>query len=149
MTENKTIPQIYIAGPYRASTRNGIETNIDLAEEVSADIVRLGCMPVTPHSLTRNQDVADASHDDVFWLDATLELMRRCDAVMLVPGWQDSAGTRGEVTEAKRLGIKVFEEEKDLVQYVRGPGFRTQTQIRNDLARHVRELEDRIRSMVS
>jgi hypothetical protein len=41
-------------------------------------------------------------------LAGTLELMRRCDAVILVHNWRDSAGSRAEVDEAKRLGIPVF-----------------------------------------
>ena len=46
--------------------------------------------------------------DDQFWLDGTLELMRRCDAVVLVDGWQHSSGARGEIEEARKLGIKVY-----------------------------------------
>lgn len=43
-----------------------------------------------------------------FWYEATLEALRRCDAVILVPGWEESKGTVAEVAEAVRLGIPVF-----------------------------------------
>jgi hypothetical protein len=45
--------------------------------------------------------------DEVF-LEGTMELLRRCDAVVLVPNWRDSAGAQAEVAEAERLGLPVF-----------------------------------------
>ena len=34
--------------------------------------------------------------------------MRLCDAVLVLPGYQKSSGTLGEIEEAKRLGIPGF-----------------------------------------
>jgi hypothetical protein len=34
--------------------------------------------------------------------------MRRCDLVVVVPGWETSGGTLKEIAEAERLGIPVF-----------------------------------------
>ena len=31
-----------------------------------------------------------------------------CDAVLLVPGWENSSGTRAELARAKELDIPVF-----------------------------------------
>jgi hypothetical protein len=51
--------------------------------------------------------LSGAAPDEV-WLEGDLELMRRCDAVLLVPGWKQSSGTVAEVTEARRMGLPVF-----------------------------------------
>lgn len=37
-----------------------------------------------------------------------LELVASCDAVLLLPGWEDSAGAAVEVALAKALGLKLF-----------------------------------------
>lgn len=43
-----------------------------------------------------------------FWLEATLDELRTCDAVVVVPGYQTSSGTLAEIDEAKKLGLPVF-----------------------------------------
>ena len=96
---------IYIAGKYRGPTPWAIEQNIRAAEDMAARVIQLGMMPLCPHANTRHME---GLADDQFFLDGTMELLRRCDAVVLVPNWRDSAGARGEVTEAQRLGMPVF-----------------------------------------
>lgn len=102
-------PLLYLAGPYRAETREGVELHIQQARAVGLQVARKGWCPVIPHTMLAHLDAAAPSIADQFWLDATLELMRRCDAVLLLPGWTQSAGTRAEVAEAQRLGLPVFD----------------------------------------
>lgn len=68
---------------------------------------------VIPHSNTGHLDDS-CSLSEQYWLDATMELMRRCDAVVLCPGWQHSSGTLAEIAEAQRLGITVFYTDSEL-----------------------------------
>lgn len=51
---------------------------------------------------------------DQDFIDGTMELMRRCDAVIVLSGWQDSKGTLGEIKEATRIGMPVFYSFPDL-----------------------------------
>lgn len=96
---------VYCAGPFRAATDEQREANIRRAEEMGLEVAKLGASPVIPHANTRHLH----SHvPEAFMLEATLELMRRCDAVILCEGWQESAGTRDEVCEAHWLGLPVF-----------------------------------------
>ncbi len=97
---------VYVAGPYRAKTGWGIEENIQAARRIGAEVARQGAFPVVPHANTAHYD---GINDDRFWLDGTLAMLRKCDAVVLCDGWQRSSGTRGELDEAKRLGLPVFE----------------------------------------
>jgi nucleoside 2-deoxyribosyltransferase len=96
---------IYIAGKYRGPTPWAVEQNIRAAEEVAARVIRAGMMPLCPHKNTAHME---GLADDQFFLDGTLELMRRCDAVLLVPNWHQSEGARAEIVEAERLGLPVF-----------------------------------------
>lgn len=120
---------IYIAGKYRGPNAWAIEQNIRAAEDVAAKVWAAGMVALCPHANSRHMD--GVTTDEVF-LAGTLELMRRCDAVLLVPNWQDSAGARAEVEEAERLKIPVFgrhrmvdanfteQSFKDLLRWVLG-----------------------------
>lgn len=96
---------IYIAGKYRGKTPWEVEQNIRAAEEVAARVWAMGLVALCPHANSRHME--GVASDDHF-LAGTLELMRRCDAVVLVPNWRDSAGARAEVAEAERLGLPIF-----------------------------------------
>ena len=43
--------------------------------------------------------------------------MEVCDAVVLTPGWQKSAGTLAEIKYAEELGIPVFKSLQELIRY--------------------------------
>lgn len=95
---------VYIAGPYRDRTGWRVEQNIRRAEEVAYRVWGAGHVALCPHTNSRfpHSDVPD-SH----WLAGTMELMLRCDAVIALPGWRQSAGTVGEVEAADEAGIPV------------------------------------------
>lgn len=112
---------IYIAGKYRGPTPWAVEQNIRAAEDVAAKVIRAGHMPLTPHKNTAHME---GLADDAFFLEGTMELLRRCDAVLCVSNWRDSVGARAEVEEARRLGLPVFgvgrEFKRDVYQVVEG-----------------------------
>lgn len=105
------IPVVYVAGPYRAVSRKGIELNIQAARAVGLLCCRKGWSPIIPHANTGHLDELDPTIGDEFWLASTMELLRRADAVVLVPGWELSSGTRDEITEAQLRGIPVYHAE--------------------------------------
>lgn len=102
---------IYVAGPFRASTHWGIVNNVRAAEVLALGVWALGAAAICPHLNTAN--FQGALPDEV-WIDGTLEMLRRCDAVVLVPGWEKSSGTLGEIAEAKRRQMPVFTGLNDL-----------------------------------
>lgn len=101
-------PLIYVAGPYRAATRDAIARNIDAARSIGISAAAIGWFPVIPHANTAHMELDLPDLGDDFWLRGTMEMMERCDAVVLVPGWENSAGTRGEIIRAEELGIPIF-----------------------------------------
>lgn len=105
---------VYIAGPFRGPAPSDVDRNIERAEAAARFAVTRGVFPVTPHSIgARLQDVGS---QESFWLPGTLELMRRCDEVWVVPKFEQSKGTRNEIDEARRLGLRVvYLTEEDLL----------------------------------
>ncbi|WP_373047208.1 DUF4406 domain-containing protein [Vulgatibacter sp.] len=115
---------VYVAGPYRAPTRWDVERNIRTAEERGLELARHGAgriVPVIPHTMYRH---FDGCLDDAFFLEGTKELLRRCDALALLPGWELSTGTRGELEEAEQLRLPIFwptataDQAKRILEYV-------------------------------
>lgn len=102
------IPVVYIAGPYRGRTSDQVDKNIYAARHFGIEAIVVGWSPVIPHCNTQRLEVALPAVSDEFWLESTLELMRRCDAVLMVAGWESSVGATNERDKALRLGMPVF-----------------------------------------
>jgi len=104
---------VYIAGRYRGRTPETVQANIEAARFIGLLAAEKGWFPVIPHLNTQGfEDIL--SHDDDFYLEGTLELMRRCDAVVMVPGWQKSAGAVSELDDAVSLSMEYFLSVEDM-----------------------------------
>lgn len=110
---------IYIAGPYRPYTNaHGalVDTahNISIAEMTAVHLVdalgHLGLFPVVPHLNTRDFENQVKQNNDQYFLDGTMAMLERCDAVLLTMPNADevSSGTKAEVHRAYQLGIQVY-----------------------------------------
>lgn len=99
----------YVAGPFSADTREGVEANIRAAEAVGLALARAGYAPVVPHSNTANPAYEHVQPYQ-FWIDATLELLKRCDALVTVPGYAQSRGACGEVLWAYEHNMPVYHD---------------------------------------
>lgn len=106
---------IYISGPYRGPSTWAIENNIRRAEALALEVWKApGFYAICPHSNTRFfQDTLP----DTVWLDGSLEIMKRCDAVLLTKDWIVSAGARTERLVALDSGIPVFENLGELKEH--------------------------------
>lgn len=96
---------VYVAGPLRADTPWLVEQNIRAAEAVALQVWQAGLSPICPHTSTRY--MMGAAPESTF-LAGTLAQLRRADAVIVLEGWQHSAGSRVEVAEALKLGLPVL-----------------------------------------
>ena len=103
--ESKKIKVIYVAGAFRAKTQWGIMQNVRKAEDASLKLWKLGYAVICPHTMT--QHFQNECPDEI-WLDGCLELLRRCDAIYLVEGWQDSEGSLEECELAQELGLVII-----------------------------------------
>lgn len=102
---------IYVVGPYRSTTERGLVDNIRRAEARAIEVWQLGAAALVPHMNTAH--FGGIIPDRVF-LDGTLEMMRRCDALITCEGWELSIGSVSEIEKARRLGLPVFHKMLDL-----------------------------------
>lgn len=107
---------IYIAGPFRGPNYWEQEQNIRRAEAVALEVWRLGAAALCPHNNTRF--FQGALPDDV-WMLGDLELMRRCDAILMLSGWGKSQGATVEEREARRLGMPVLYAIEQLEEFLK------------------------------
>lgn len=95
----------YLAGPYRAASPFEIGQNIGRARAVAVWLWRNGYVALCPHL---NSAFMDGAAEDRVFLDGDIAMMRRCDLVVLVPGWERSRGTLDEIAVAEAAGIPVY-----------------------------------------
>lgn len=96
---------IYTAGPYRGKTENDVRLNVERAKWWAEALWRLGAVVICPHVNTYEMDQAITPQE---FVARDLEIVRRCDAVFMLPGWIASEGARLEHSEARDAGKRVF-----------------------------------------
>lgn len=101
----KLCPLVYVAGPFRGANSWEMEENIRRAETLALECWRAGYATICPHTNTR---FFQGAAPDKVWLTGDLEILRRCDALVLTPDWERSSGARAERDFAVKHGIPVF-----------------------------------------
>ncbi|KAA0888728.1 DUF1937 family protein [Oryzomonas rubra] len=108
---------VYVAGPYTAPTREGIQANIDKAEAIGKMLLLQGDTPLIPHRITGHWD-ADPRFSGMTardWMnDVCLPLLDRCDAIIMCPGWINSPGSLQEHQHAVVTGKLIMYFEDDM-----------------------------------
>lgn len=111
---SKRLKIAYLAGPYRG-TRDQTLKNILQAEVVAKQIWKIGLPVLCPH---KNTGMFDGVAPDDLFLMAGLEMLARCDCLILRDSaahadMQASEGTMAELALAKDLGMPIFEWPSD------------------------------------
>jgi hypothetical protein len=110
---------VYIAGPFsgkgetREQQRADTEAKIARAVQLGIKVAKLGAYPIIPHANTAHPEFEDVQPYQ-FWIDATGELLVRCNAVLFTDDWQESSGARGENEIAINAEIPRFFHLSDL-----------------------------------
>lgn len=110
-----SVPLIYIAGPFRGPTPLAVRRNIEAARDLGLRVAEHGAYPMIPHTMTAE---FDKLLTDQFWLDGTMEMLKRCDAIVCTPNWQKSSGARTELTWAQenKLPWLVYEDQGHFIR---------------------------------
>ena len=98
---------IFVSGPYRAPTKQGIDANIYAAMHAAKELWKSGFAVICPHANTANFD--GIVPDEIF-LEGDLEILRRCDCIFMMANYKNSLGACGELRIAKELGLEIIYE---------------------------------------
>jgi hypothetical protein len=99
----------YVAGPYRGKTHNEVQKNIQNAREVAEFLWSKGFAVICPHM---NSAFMSGCCDEKAFLAGYIEILKRCDFVVLVDGWEASAGSTDEGDCASDEGIEAYSFEE-------------------------------------
>lgn len=96
---------VYIAGPYRGTSYWQQVLHIREAEAAGLEVWKRGMVALVPHLNTAH---FQGELPDAVWLAGDLELMARCDAVLMVGKWDESQGAMKEYMVALEADQPVF-----------------------------------------
>lgn len=107
---------VYVAGPMRGIA----DFNFPAFEEATAQLRSRGYNVISPAEedlgrgfdpaeLTGHEDLSVIGYDLREVLLSDLECVSECDAICLLPGWEDSLGARAEAALAEALNLSVRE----------------------------------------
>jgi nucleoside 2-deoxyribosyltransferase len=108
------IEVIYIAGPLRGPSAWELEQHTRAAEALALQVWLSGMAALCSHANIRFFQGAAAA--EVF-RQGDFELIRRCDALLTVSGWERDPRTSREMQLAHSLGKPVFHSMFDLVRW--------------------------------
>ena len=102
---------VYIAGPYSGKTTEETAGHVAAAEEMAKKLLLAGYAPLIPHRINAtwqgHEHFKDFTTHD--WLERLcFPLMKKCDAMVMLAGWECSIGAVIERQNAIELGIPVF-----------------------------------------
>lgn len=106
--------KVYVAGPYSAkdcTMHDAVRVthqNVQTAIHAAIALIQKGHYPYVPHMshyihLELKQDLTPE-----FWYAFDLEWLRCCDAILMLPNWEESKGAVAELEKAREWGLKVF-----------------------------------------
>ncbi len=98
---------IYIAAPYWSHDEAIRSGRRQLVIEYSMMQTSLGILNYSP--LLYSDKYKNKKVTENYWLTHGLKMVKACDemTVLMLPGWKDSQGIKGEIREAEKLGIPV------------------------------------------
>lgn len=95
---------LYISGKY---TRGDIGENIKAARKVAVRLWEQGYCVLCPHQNTAHFEV-DCNASYAQYLRGDLLLVERCDAIVMLPFWEESDGAKLELAHADAKGIPAY-----------------------------------------
>lgn len=107
---------VYIAGPYTAETHSLIEHNINVARTAAIWCAEHEIHYFCPHLNTAHFEFWAPKVSRYFYYEMDLNILRRCDAILLLANWETSIGSRVEQEVAELLDLRRFEWPADLTK---------------------------------
>jgi len=94
---------VYVAGKYSGN----VTENIEIAKKVAIELWSKGHSVICPHTNSGFFENGSSITYDMF-LNGYLEIMRRCDVIIMLENWKDSKGATIEYNYAKELKKPIY-----------------------------------------
>ena len=99
---------VYISGRYRGESEGEVFDNIIHARSAALELWGQGFAVICPH--TNSMFMGSQMFDNAF-LDGDLEIVKRCDIIYMLRGWEQSVGAKRELGVAVEMGLEIRYEE--------------------------------------
>ena len=111
----KSIKLVYVAGKYTAKNKFDRNQNINEARIVGLNLWKLGYATIIPHCNTAKFEDYDPLISWEVYMSGYLEMVSRCDAVVLVNNYKNSRGALMEKKFAEDNNIPVYESIDEMI----------------------------------
>lgn len=101
----------YICSPYRAKDKQELRRNKGYAKKLTRLALDSGLAPITPHLYITKVTNENSQDDRRTGLAAGMELLHRCDVVIVGNRYGISEGMAAELKEARGCGIRIIDFE--------------------------------------
>ncbi len=100
---------IYISGPMK----NMADGNMQAFDEAEKQLKQLGYEVLNPRKIGEELNVRFFEMGKVptyedYLREDIIQMLEKCDAVLVLPGWRTSKGSKLEIANALACGIDVF-----------------------------------------
>ena len=102
--------RVYVAGPYSADNIIDVFENMRKGMRAGLEVFLAGYAPWVPWHDFHHQLVLrdDESIPVQYYYEMSMAWLEVSDAVLVLPGWEGSRGTRAEIKRAEELKIPIF-----------------------------------------
>ena len=107
---------VYIAGKLNGDACGYIQNVYEMVNYAES-IRMIGCSVAIPcNDLLHDMIISGHEYEDYF--ENNVEIMKRADAVALVPNWKSSEETKKEIKIAEKLGIPVLYDYTEVEKFI-------------------------------
>lgn len=103
----------YVCSPYRGKTPEQVQIHFNYAVDLTREMLLYGHCPITPHLYITACLNDNDPEERKTGLEAALQLLEKCDAVIVGQRFGISEGMKEEIKRAKKYNIPIFYRDKE------------------------------------
>lgn len=107
---------VYVSGKFSNPKWQEQKINILEALKMATKLWNIGFTAICPHTNAPQTENGCTCRYEEF-LEGDIELLLRSDAILMLPGWEDSVGATIELQEAKKMGKPIFYRLEELASF--------------------------------